>query len=94
MPNNEANAPLMGYTITKEKKFTGNTRNKSFYRENDCIDYIIKANNDANTDANTGTKLLYLFGEDINSNFSKRYFAIDRDTICKLAMEKKYHMYE
>ena len=70
------------HTITKENIFLKQTHSRVFYKETECQEYINSQQN------------LFMFGEDINGTFAKRYIATNYKTIYLLSNKKKFHLYE
>lgn len=69
-------------TIYSQNIFKKNPQFKYFPTKLHCLDYL-------KTEPN-----LYLFAEDINSDLSKRFYAMNYESIYQLSLMKKFHLYE
>lgn len=70
------------HTITDENIFKKFPHNESFFREEQCLEYL------------KNKKSIYLFGEDYKSNNAKQFFALSYKTIYSLSIKKQFHLYE
>ena len=75
-------AKLYAPTITREKKFQENPHFFFSYTKNECLEYL-KSHPD-----------LKLFGEDYDNQKSKRFLAIDEETIYFFSSTRKFFLYE
>lgn len=75
-------AKSKSHTISTEKIFIKNPQFKYFHKKIPCLEYLTTHQN------------LYLFGEDINSDLAKRFYAMDYHSIFQLSQQKKFHLYE